>query len=52
MIKKIVSIILIISMLIFTGICAFAHDSMLNVEYDDCVVAELSDGEDETCFCI
>ena len=42
------TLIIFINVLLFNNIRVFAHDSMLNVDYDNCISDKEADGVDET----
>ena len=51
--KKFLSKILIISMLFVCNLSIFAHDAILNIEYDNCILSDnTGDGDDEMWYCI
>ena len=47
MIKNIISVILLFTLLLCNCFIVSANSMSLNVDYDDCAVSQLSDGEDE-----
>ena len=51
-IALIMAIVMIVNFSIFSAIKVFAHDAMLNVDYDDCTGINGSDGIDETWYAL
>lgn len=44
------TLIIFINVLVFSNIQVFAHDSILDVDYDNCILNEEADGIDETWY--